>query len=218
MNLQEAVNKWKELGINRAEFEFDCGGDSMNETTINFYDKKDKIIESSELEDYFDNQVYKNVNFYEASDGHYIGERGVVHIELDSESKDETEHSFTYSKSAESEFNEQFTETIYIDLTDEQATFITKNVSNINGGDSDVATFNFSRDFIMTDRDDEIMAELTELIDNTACEHEFENAEGEALDWYSYTTNRDENELTIDEGKLKLEVSRTFVVYTESDD
>jgi hypothetical protein len=43
MNLQEAVQKWNELGINRAEFEFDCGGDSMNETTLNFYDKKDKI-------------------------------------------------------------------------------------------------------------------------------------------------------------------------------
>jgi hypothetical protein len=218
MNLQEAVQKWKELGINRAEFGFDCGGDSMNETTINFYDKKDIIIINDDLETYFDNEVYKNVNFYEASDGHYQGERGVVHIELDNESEDETEHSFTYTKSAESEFNEQFTENVYIDLTDEQATFIAKNVSNINGGESEQATFNFSRDFIMTDRDDEIMVELTELIDNTACEYEFENAEGEALDWYSYTTNRDEDELTIDEGKLKLVVSRTFVVYTQSDD
>jgi hypothetical protein len=218
MNLQEAVQKWKELGINNAEFEFDCGGDSMNDTTLNFYDKKDKIIENGDLEDYFDNQIYIEVNFYEASDGHYIGERGVVHIELDNESEDEAEHSFTYTKSAESEFNEQFTETIYIDLTDEQATFLTKNVSNINGGDSDRTTFNFSRDFIMTDNDEKVMAELTELIDNTACEYEFENAEGEALDWYSYTTNRDGDELTIDEGKLKLEVSRTFVVYTESED
>jgi hypothetical protein len=218
MNLQEAVQKWNELGINRAEFEFDCGGDSMNDTTINFYDTKDKIIINDDLADYFDNEVYKEVNFYEASDGHYQGERGVVHIELDNESEDETEHSFIYTKNAESEFNEQFTQTIYIDLTDEQATFIAKNVSNINGGDSDVATFNFSRDFIMTDNDERVMAELTELIDNTACEYEFENAEGEALDWYSYSTNRDSDELTIEEGKLKLEVSRTFVVYTESED
>jgi hypothetical protein len=217
MNLQEAVQKWKELGINNAEFEFDCGGDSMNETTINFYDKKGKVIENSDLETYFDSQVYKNVNFYEASDGHYIGERGVVHIELDNESKDEAEHSFTYSKSAEAEYNEQYTETIYIDLTDEQATFITKNVSNINGGEGDVTTLNFSRDFIMTDKDEEIMAELTTLIENTATEYEFENAEGEQLDWFSYTTNRDSDELTIDEGKLKLDISRTFVVYSESD-
>lgn len=217
MNLQEAVQKWKELGINNAEFEFDCGGDSMNETTLNFYDKKGKVIENSDLETYFDSQVYKNVNFYEASDGHYIGERGVVHIELDNESKDEAEHSFTYSKSAEAEYNEQYTETIYIDLTDEQATFIAKNVSNINGGEGDVTTLNFSRDFIMTDKDEEIMAELTTLIENTATEYEFENAEGEQLDWYSYTTNRDADELTIDEGKLKLDISRTFVVYSESD-
>jgi len=217
MNLQEAVQKWKELGINNAEFEFDCGGDSMNETTLNFYDKKGKVIENDDLETYFDSQVYKEVNFYEASDGHYIGERGVVHIELDNESKDEIEHSFTYSKSAESEFNENYTETIYIDLTDEQATFLTKNVSNINGGEGDVTTLNFSRDFIMTDKDEEIIAELTTLIENTATEHEFDKAEGEALDWFSYTTNRDNDELTIDEGKLKLEVSRTFVVYSESD-
>jgi hypothetical protein len=217
MNLHEAVNKWKELSINRAEFEFDCGGDSMNETTLNFYDKTDKLIENGELETYFDTQVYKEVNFYEASDGHYIGERGVVHIELEDSDEIETEHFFTYSKSAEAEYNENYSEVIEIELTEEQATFITKNVSNINGGESDRATFNFSRDFIMTDNDERIMAELSELIETEASEHEFENAEGEPLDWFSYTTNRDEEELTIEEGCLKLQVNRTFVVYSDSD-
>ena len=184
INLHEAVNKWKELGIDKAEFEFDCGGDSMNETIINFYDKKEKVIESKELEDYFNNQVYKEVTFYEASDGHYIGERGVVSIGLEDSDKIETEHFFTYSKSAEAEYNEQYSEVIDVELTEEQATFITKNVSNINGGESDRATFNFSRDFIMTDNDERVMAELTELIENTASEYEFDNAEGEALDWF----------------------------------
>ena len=218
MTKEQAISEWKELGINRAEFEFSCGGDSMNDTTINFYDKNNKIVQSSNLEDYFDNQVYKNVTFYEASDGHYQGEAGVVTIELDEESDDVEEHDFTYSKESEAEYNEQFTEVIDIELTAEQLAFIEKNVINMNGGDGDNPTINYKRDFIMTDDDERIANEITVLIDDCASGHSFETAQGEASDWYSYTTNNDELEqLTIEKGCLKLEVSRTFVVYQSSD-
>lgn len=218
MTKQEAVQKWKELGISRAEFEFSCGGDSVNDTTLNFYDEKETNIQSSELEDYFDREVYRAVTFYEVSDGHYQGEAGVVTIELNEESDDETEHEFTYSKSAQAEYNEQFTEVIDIKLTAEQLAFIEKNVSNINGGDGDSTTINYKRDFIMTDDDERIVDEIAELVDNEAEGHSFENADGEASDWYSYTTNDSElNELTIENGCLKLEVNRTFIVYQDCD-
>ena len=219
MTKQEAIKEWKELGIVRAEFDFSCGGDSMNDTTLNFYNEKDKVVQSSNLEDYFDNEIYKQVNFYEASDGHYQGEAGVVTIELDEESDDVEEHDFTYSKDSQAEYNEQFTETTYAKLTDEQAEFVKKNVSNMNGGE-DGWTINYSRDFIMTDNDEKIVDELETLITDVADEYEFENAQGEVTDWWNFSTtieNESNEGLQIDGTELKIQVSRTFVVYQDSE-
>jgi len=70
MQTNEAIKLWKELNIDRCEMEFSCGGDSMNETEYTLYDKEDNEVESEELADYFENEVYKNVEFYEVSDGH----------------------------------------------------------------------------------------------------------------------------------------------------
>lgn len=220
MDKLQVIKLWKELGIVYAEFEFSCGGDSMNDTTINLYDKNKKVVECEQIMDYLDSNVYKNVNFYEASDGHYIGESGVVHIELDCDSDDEEEHDFTYSKSSQAEFSERFTEVGEIKLTDEQIAFIEKNVSNINGGGDDSTTFNFKRDFIMTDDDERIQNELAELIGDYASDFNFEKAQGEAEEWYSFTTN-DEDELdnlTIEDNCLKLVISRNFLIYQESED
>lgn len=220
MNKQEAIQEWKQLGIKHAEFEFSCGGDSMNDTTLNFYDQKNKVIQSGNLEGYFDSEIYRVVTFYEASDGHYQGEAGVVMIELDDESDDVNDHDFTYSKDSQAEYNEQFTEVIDIKLTAEQVNFIQLNVSNMNGGDSDSTTINYKRDFIMTDDDERIQNEIAELLDDEAQNCHFENASGEATDWYNFTTNGDDNdeleELTIVENHLKLLVNRTFVVYQDS--
>lgn len=219
MTNQEAVKLWKELGINRAEFEFNCGGDSMNDTTLNFYDKSNKSVNSNELWNFFDNEIYKQVTFYEASDGHYQGEAGIVHIELDTESDNEDEHDFTYSKDSEAEYNETFNDNAFVELTPEQLAFIEKNVSNINGGeDFHNATINYKRDFIMTERDEEIANEIAELVNDFAQEFEFENSVGEPMDWYSFTTNDNHfDKLTIENNCLGLEINRTFVVYQQSD-
>lgn len=223
MTREEAIQEWKKLGIVNAEFEFCCGGDSMNDTTINFYNDKNGFVKSDNLETYFDNQVYKNVTFYEASDGHYIGESGVVTIQLDTESDDEADHDFTYSKSAQAEYNESYTEIIDVKLTAEQKKFIELNVSNINGGDGDRTTINYKRDFIMTDDDERIFNEIAELVDDEAEKHPFEDVSGEPSDWFNYTTNSGEGgrnnlqELTIKGNCLKLEVSRTFIVYSDSE-
>jgi hypothetical protein len=222
MTTQEAVQKWKELGIDHADFEFNCGNDSMNDTILNFYDKKAKVITigTNDLDSYFDNEVYKNVTFYEASDGHYQGEFGVVTIELDNESDNVEEHDFTYSKSSQAEYSENFVEVIHIKLTDEQVVFIEKNVSNMNGGMDERTAINYKRDFIMTDDDERIETELKTLVDDKAENCEFEIAQGEPTDWYRYTTNGDNNDdevLTIDNGHLKLSVTKEFTVYQDSD-
>lgn len=70
------IKLWKELGITSCTMEFSCGGDSMNDYNFTFYktnNKKGKNqpaviqIECQELTDYFDNQVFREVEFYEAA-------------------------------------------------------------------------------------------------------------------------------------------------------
>ena len=85
METNEAIALWKELGITSATMEFSCGGDSMNDYHFTFYNvnSENKEVESSELDSFFDDEVFRNVEFYVNSDGHYIGESGTVEIELD---------------------------------------------------------------------------------------------------------------------------------------
>ena len=87
MEKQEAIKLWKELKIESGTMEFSCGGDSMNDYSFTFYGGG-KEIESSELKDYFDDAVYKHVEFYVNSDGHYQGEAGTVEITLDNDDDD----------------------------------------------------------------------------------------------------------------------------------
>ncbi len=83
-NEQEIVELWKKLGVSKCEASFMCGGDSMNEMSFTYFDKESEEIPEakSELDDYFDDVIYDKVDFYVNSDGHYMGENGVVHIEL----------------------------------------------------------------------------------------------------------------------------------------
>lgn len=219
---------WKKLGITSCTMEFSCGGDSMNDYSFTFYtENKSKKkgapavteIECPELNTYFENQVFHEVNFYEASDGHYQGESGDVLIQLDETCEDEP--MFTYSKSAKSEFTETASNIEGITLTEDEIKFINDNVININGNMDDNTRINFKRDFIMTDKDDEIMEKLSEKIDNFVREYTPEDVDGELDEWYTFTTNRDEgmlNTLTIKNGELLINISNQFTSYVDSED
>ena len=85
----EVIQEWKKLNVYKGRFEFSCGGDSMNETELTFYDNDDNPISKTQvLNDYFEDEIYKKVEFYEASDGHYIGEMGTVYITLNDDEDD----------------------------------------------------------------------------------------------------------------------------------
>jgi hypothetical protein len=213
MQTNEAIKLWKELGITNCTMEFSCGGDSMNDTNFTFY-KDTKEIKCQELFDYFDNEVYRQVEFYEASDGHYQGEFGEVHIELDEESDDE--HSFTYSKSSKSEWSERTENVIGITLTEKETEFINNYVLNINGGDGDVVV-NFKVDFIMTDDDETLLEELKDKINKQTQDYSPEDVDGELDDWYSFTTNGDGDTLTIKDNELQVEVSNSYTQIREED-
>ena len=82
MEENKIITLWKELGVDYANFEFSCGGDSMNDTSIQIFDDKGSEIDCVEIRDYIDDVIYHKVEFYEASDGHYMGEAGNVEIRL----------------------------------------------------------------------------------------------------------------------------------------
>ena len=81
--MEKLIEEWKEKGVDRAEFEFSCGSDSMNDTSLVFFDKEDKeVIMSNKSRETLDNDIYKEVEFYVNSDGHYQGEHGTVLVEF----------------------------------------------------------------------------------------------------------------------------------------
>ena len=212
--MENAIKIWKKLGIVSSTLEFDCGGDSMGNTQFNFFDKDGEEVESKELTDYFDDAVYNHVDFYVNSDGHYQGESGTVEIELDEE-----EESFNYSKTAQSEYSESQTSEIEIELSPKMIKFIKDNVLNINGGEGNDATVNFSRDFIMTDEQEKLLEKIKEKIEKQTSEFtpELDNEDGEIDDWFTFTTNAEGNVLTIKGNSLKISITNSYTEYRDSD-
>lgn len=218
-DLQQMVALWKEKGITECSMEFNCGGDQMNDYTFTFH-TKDGQVECAILESYFEGEVYNHIEFYVNSDGHYMGEAGYVYIELEGEGEDED---FTYRKDAESEWSETFTGVDYFPLSDDYKRFIEDKVLSVVGGEDDEA-INYKGDCILTDEEEEIAENLKKELHDFANEMEIDDAEGEASDWFRFTTNRvedaddEDSEVTITDEGLMISVERTFYVYKPSED
>lgn len=204
----EMIELWKKLDIQKCEMEFSCGGDSMNETDFTFYNSENKQVDGEELEGYFENEVYNEVEFYEVSDGHYIGEFGQVVITLEEEDGDEPY--FQYDKQSQSEWEEREFEVMKYDLTDSEVKFLTEKVDSIVGGE-DGQAINYKTDCVLSDEEEEMSEKLLQDISDTAEEFEFENADGEQQDWFNFTTRiGDEDGIIIEGNKLSVEVTRNF--------
>lgn len=209
--MENIIKLWKELNVEKVNFNFSCGGDSMNDTDIEIIDTNGNFIENAELSDYFDRETYNHVDFYVNSDGHYIGESGVVEITLNEEGDD-----FYYTKIAQSEWSERFTETTTITLTDKESSFISEYVSNINGG-SDGGVINYKKDFILTDEEETIATDLLDKLTEFARDFEPENSVGEAEDWFTFTTNEEGEELTLVDNELTITIEQSYITYSDSD-
>lgn len=210
MEKEEVIKLWKKLGVTSGEMEFYCGGDSMGDTNFTYMTENGELDaqSSDKLTSYFEDEVYHNVRFYECSDGHYMGENGTVLIELEDDE-------FSYSKSAQAEWSEILSGVILIQLTDEQVEFIKGNVSNINGGSDDNPQINYSRDFIMTDKLEEIEKSILELVNNEAQNFE-PKWTGEPQDWYTYRTEEDEDFIN-EKNQLVINIDNYEYVYTDSE-
>jgi len=214
-NEQKIIQLWKELEITHIDFEFTCGGDSMNDTTLNIH-KGEEIIENDVIATYFDDMVYKRIDFYVNSDGHYMGESGNVLIELNDEEDD-----FNYMKSAQSEWCERMVSEVEVELTNEEVEFVKEFVRDINGGEGENANLNYKKDFIINEKRKELIDSIAEKVSN-ACDNFTPDIEGEGElnEWYSFTTNEDDitdSEIAIKGNKLIVSVSNEYYVYSDSD-
>jgi hypothetical protein len=215
MQTNEAIALWKELGITTANMEFSCGGDSMNDYHFSFYNSENKEVQSGELESFFDDDVFKRVEFYVNSDGHYIGESGNVSIEL---SEDEENPDFVYYKNAQAEWSESFTDEVAVELTEKEVEFVRSKVLNLVGS-QDGDAINYKGDCILNNEEEQISDTISQKISDVVMNHEFENAEGEEEEWFQYNTDEVDSDVLpkIVGNTLFVSLTRQFLVYTDSE-
>jgi hypothetical protein len=207
------IQLWKKLGIVKADFEFQCGGDQMNDTTLTFYNDKGEEVDCPELESYIDNDIYNQVEFYVNSDGHYQGESGNVYITLEEDDEEEDGATFIYDKQSESEWTESFSEVGYCQLTPEETNFVKNYIHSFVGGGDGEAT-NFKADCILNDEEEVMLESIVEKIRDFAHEYQFKEAEGEENDWMTYTTDMEEADIEndYDENNPSLIVGNTIAI------
>jgi len=217
--MQEIIKKWNEANISYAEFQFSCGGDSMNDTSLSFYDVDGNVVdESGNLESYFEDEVYKNVQFYEASDGHYIGESGYVRIELSDEGDE-----FYYTKSAEAEWSENKSGEVLVPITDEEFKILDEYILGMANSNWNGASVDYKKDFILTDELEVAIKDLQDKFENHS--YDFQPETGGEVEDESHrfnTTNEDtmQMEFVYVDGvrHLKLFVECNCIEYTDSED
>lgn len=215
MEKEKIIELWKQLGVTSVEFEFSCGGDSMNDTNMIINTDKG-TISNDEIESYIDDEVYKNVDFYVNSDGHYQGEAGIVLIEL--EDADEDEPYFSYSKQAESEWSEQVTNECLIRLTEKEIAFVNKYISRIGGDDGDI-NFAYKGDIFLNDEDEDLLTDLGDKICEEVRDFSPDIDEGELQDYYTFNSSKSDidSDIKIVGNDLIIYVDNTITVYRESD-
>lgn len=208
--LEEVIKLWKENNYGSATFEFSCGGDSMGDTNWSFYKPEGGLIVNRlvAITDFLEDEVYKRVNFYECSDGHYQGEFGNVEVTLNGEEDD-----FDFVKSSTSEWSEQFSENLEIELTEVEASFVRENIRNFNGGDGET-NVNYSRDFILTEEQEAMLNSISERIEDSAVDLHIQDAEGEEQEWYTY----DGEVADMKDNKLIINVTKNYTILRDSED
>jgi hypothetical protein len=217
--MEKIIQDWKKSKIAYAEFQFSCGGDSMNDTDLVFFDSEgNKVADEHDLTGYFEDEVYKHIDFYEASDGHYMGENGVVHIELNDEGDD-----FEYTKSAQSEWCERYSGEMLCEVTKEEVEFLNEYISGMSDASWNGRQTDYKKDFILKPEHEEMVEELHEKFQD--CANGFApETKGEMTDEPTqYNTAEDEGEMGVEfveqEGKtfVKLYVNCEVYEYTDAD-
>lgn len=213
--LETIIELWNKNEITSCTMNFSCGGDSMNDYNFECYSKKSKnktkLLENKDTQEiigFLEEEVFKKIDFYECSDGHYIGESGTVEITLEGDE-------FDYYKDATSEYNENRDETMKFELSEEEVNFIKDYITRIDGEEGGSFDVTYSKDFIMTEEQDTLLDNLRERLDDESCDYSFNDDSGECLDFYRWTM--DSGDLNEEEKTIDVLVEKTFVIYQPSE-
>ena len=212
----DIIQIWKENNIEKCVMEFSCGGDSMGDTDYILYDNEGNQVSNDDITEYFDHKIYDYVDFYEVSDGHYMGESGTVTIELE---EYDGEPSFTFSKDAQSEFEETFSGTMEFNLTEVEVILLVEKISNFNKSEWYSQVFiNYKDDCVITDEEEVILNDLIKRIEDDSFNFEIEDATGEEVSSErSFDTGEDGEGLNIGDSVLQVRISSRFF-YTQDAD
>jgi hypothetical protein len=183
---EQAIKQWKELGVKYSEMNFVCGGDEMQDYDFVYYNADNEEIDpGKDLEEYIRKEVFEKVNFYEVSDGHYIGEDGIVKVTLD-----ESEESFYYDKKAEAEYNERISTEIYVPLSNEEVNLLSTKVRGMRADslerhsyyDDEIHTV-YTKDCVLTDEDLKLCESIISKCDTAAKNYDDWDSLAEKIDY-----------------------------------
>jgi len=211
------IEVWKELGIDHCVASFSCGGDSMNEMEFTYHNESGGEIPEakSELDYYFEDEIYKNVEFYVNSDGNYLGESGSVNIVLE---EDDEEPYFSYDKSATSEWYETHSTKFSFPVSEKTFRLFLDKISSLSGSHSSEYEINYKVDCIITEEDETLIKELVGEVCSQGNDWEAET-NGEYNDGSFNYELEDWNLLSEKtENTLYFNVSKGYYEYQGSDD
>ena len=207
MEMEEVIKLWKKKKISHAEYDFSCGGDSMNDTELRFYKENKAIKETWGLSDYFEDEVYEKVEFYVDSSDNYPGESGTVTIGLN-----EDEDGFEYEKSSTEEWLETYSDVLKVEITEEQARFLEEHIRDMSGGGWRGEDINYKKDFILTEEIEDIIQKLRDEFQN--------NLEEWAYNQYELSEESESYETSIsiikEDEKFFIELEVSCQVYSYS--
>lgn len=177
--MDNIIKRWKELNVDEAKFTFSAGGDCMNATEMALYNENGERIHDTELENWLVEEVYDHVNFYECSDGHYLGEHGDVTIGMDDNGKD-----LYFDKYSRSEYEEDATNVEEVKVEDWVKESILAKIDSISGNPygNDQHEINYNGDCILTDKDEEALSVFIDAIKTQLLNFDFDIERGSGDD------------------------------------
>lgn len=156
---KDVIELWKELGIEKAFVEFECGGDCINKLDAHIFSKSGEVSNDF-LENKILDGVLNNVEFYETSSDSYVGEFGEVEVTINDDGTD-----FLYCKKSTSIFRSY--DVIIkkqVTLSDKEAEYVEKYISDIRYFEGGSPTFQYKIDFVKTSALDKIEKEIFKKI------------------------------------------------------
>jgi hypothetical protein len=198
--------------IDKIIVDYSAGGDSMNDIYVDSFWKEGKEKTSlKSLEKYKEiipELTYSNVSFYVNSDGHYMGESGVVNITYNQE-EDELE----YNKEGQYEYQEHHSEEVQIKLTKEEGEFYSSFINyifideTVNGENLDDFSVKFKNNFVLSIKNEKlirgIIQKYSTALQNTIYEIHCQNEEI-ANEFFS-----------ADNTELEINDNNEYMLYTE---